>query len=469
MMLRREAIRPIFFVLVFFLIFGCFVKRAMALMTEEEEKKLGKKIVLELVEGRVDVVKDLTFQTFINGIGRPLVSQIGPTTFEFKFYLIKDQDPNAFALPGGYIFMTTGLIALADNEQEVAGVLAHEIAHVAGRHIAQMIERSKRIDWLSMAGMVFAMLAGRGGTGSQAGAAAAMAWGESQKLKYTREMEANADQNGLQYVIKGHYDPNGLISFLNKLARERSAPKIPTYLMTHPDLEDRVSLLETLIQAGEKPSGPFKGTGDFRKIRDKALVEEREPDAAINHFQSLVRTHPQELEGYYGLGLAYQKIGRLDKSLEALQMGLSLDAKDPDMSREVGIASFLSGRTDEAIERLEATQRQGNDLCSLYYLGKGYQEKGNFPKALQAFSRIEKEMPEFTDIHYNLGSVYGRLGERGLSHFHFGSYFKAKGEKNSALLHFATARGLLERGSREWGEVEREIKELSQPKDSKKQ
>lgn len=440
----------------------------MALMTEEEEKKLGKKIVLEQVEGRVEMVKDLTLQTFMNGIGRPLVSQIGPTRFEFTFHLIKDQDPNAFALPGGYIFLTTGLITLAENEQEVAGVLAHEIAHVAGRHIAQLIERSKRIDWLSMAGMVFAMLAGRGGTGGQAGAAMSLAWGESQKLKYTRENEANADQNGLQYVIKGHFDPNGLISFLNKLLKERSAPKIPTYLMTHPALEDRVSLLETLIQAGEKPTGPFRGMGDFGKIRVKALVEEREPDAAINHFQSLIRTHPQDLHGYYGLGLAYQKIGRLDKSLEVLQTGLSLDAKDPDLSREVGIACFLSGRTDEAIERLEATQRQGNDLWSLYYLGKGYQEKGDFPKALQAFLRIEKEMPEFTDVHYNLGSVYGRLGEKGLSHFHFGSYFKTKGEKSSALLHFATARGLLEQGSREREDVEREIKELSQSKDLRK-
>ena len=437
-------------------------------MTEEEEKKLGKKIVLEQLEGKVEMVKDLTLQTFINGIGRSLVSQIAPTTFEFRFYLLKDQDPNAFAIPGGYIFLTTGLIALAENEHEVAGVLGHEIAHVTGRHIAQIIERSKRIDWLSMAGMVVAMLAGGGGTGSQAGAATAMAWGESQKLKYTREMETNADQNGLQNLIKAHYDPNGLIVFLNRLSRERSAPKVPTYLMTHPALEDRVSLLESLLQAGQKPPGPFKRVDDFRKIRAKAFVEEREPDAAINHFQSLLRADPREPYGYYGLGLAYRKIGRLDKSLEVLQAGLSLDSKDPDVLREVGIAYFLSGKPDESIERLEAAQRQGNDFWSLYYLGRGYQEKGDFPKALEAFLKIQKEIPEFTDIEHNLGSVYGRMGGKGLSHFHFARYFKAKGEKNSALLHFGTAQGLLERGSREREEAEREIKELSQSKDPRK-
>ena len=77
-------------------------------------------------------------------------------------------------------------------------------------------------------------------------------------------------------------------------------------------------------------------------------------------------------------------------------------------------------------------------------------------------------MPDFTDIQYNLGSAYGRMGGKGISHFYFGKHFKAKGERNSALLHFKTAQGLLDRGSREREEVEREIKELSQSKDPRK-
>src|SRR3972149_6831609 len=115
---KRLILLRIVSVLILFLVFGSFSKGAWAVMTAEEEKKLGKKIILEL-EGKVEIVKDLTLQTFINGIGRSLISQIGPTPFEFNFYLIKGQDPNAFAIPGGHIFLTTGLLVLADNEHEV--------------------------------------------------------------------------------------------------------------------------------------------------------------------------------------------------------------------------------------------------------------------------------------------------------------------------------------------------------------
>ena len=75
------------------------------------------------------------FKVFVDRVGYSIVREVGPTPFEFRFYVIKAQDPNAFAIPGGYIFVTTGLIVLAENEQEIAGVLGHEISHVTGRHI----------------------------------------------------------------------------------------------------------------------------------------------------------------------------------------------------------------------------------------------------------------------------------------------------------------------------------------------
>ena len=109
-------------------------------MTTEEERKLGKQVLLEL-QKNVSFVTDLNVQTFVEKVGYSILNQVGPTPFEFKFYVINSLDPNAFAIPGGYIFVTTGLIVLADNEQEIAGVLSHEIAHVMHRHIAQLIER----------------------------------------------------------------------------------------------------------------------------------------------------------------------------------------------------------------------------------------------------------------------------------------------------------------------------------------
>jgi len=160
-------------------------------------------------------------------------------------------------------------------------------------------------------------------------------------------------------------------------------------------------------------------------------------------------------------------MGRFDKSMEVLQHAHSLEPKDIDISRELSVVYFLSGKVDQAIETLEATRSTpgaggDDDLVTLYYLGRGYQEKGNFPKALPLLLKVRKEKPEFIDIYYHLGSVYGRMGQKGLSHFYFGKHFRLKGERNNALLHFRTAFEWLERGNPEREEAYQEIKELTE-------
>jgi len=471
MVLRKKFSHWIIPLLILFFLFEGFGRDALALTTEEE-KKLGKRILLEM-EKKVEWVRDLTLQTFLERLGYTLVAQVGPTPFEFKFYLINAPDPNAFAIPGGYIFVTTGLIVLAENEHEVAAVLSHEIAHVTQRHVAQMIERSKRLNIATLAAILAGVLAGGGGAGSEAAVTMATATAEALALKYTREMETDADQNSLHYVIKAGYDPNGMITFLNKIYKSSltSAPKVPAYLSTHPAIESRISFVENLLHSGPMPKGPFKTVGNFKKIQAKAFVEEREPHVAIAHYQSLVESNPKDFEGYYGLGLAYRKMGRLDKSVEAFQKARALAPEDMDTLRELGIVYFLSGKLDQAIENLEAIQSiprtgpdQGGDLLGLYYLGRGYQERGDFAKALPLFLKIQKEAPEFLEVYHNLGSVYGRMGQKGLSHLYFGKYFKLRGERNNALLHFRRAFDLLERGSPESEEAQRQIKELTSPK-----
>ncbi len=458
-----------FLLLICLIVFRSFVNEAGA-MTIEEEKKLGKTVYLE-IERSVEFVKDPTLQGFLERMGHSLVSQLGPTPFEFRFYLIKIPDPNAFAVPGGYIFVTTGLLTLAESEHEVAGVLSHEISHVTERHVAETIERSKRINLATLAAMIAgAVLGGVGGGGEVAGATTmmSMALGEAQLLKYTRENEVDADQNSLQVMLKAGYDPNGLISFLTKMYKVglAASPKIPPYLSTHPVTENRISLLENLIQIRGKPSGPFRSIGNFKRIQMKTFVEEREAHVSVTHFQSMIDTHPQDVNGYYGLGLAYRKMGRLDKATEVFQKGAFLAPSDPDLLNELGITYFLSGKLDLAIGSLEAVSslsRTGSfeDLSSLYYLGRAYQEKGEMAKALPLLLKVKKEMPELSDIDYHLGSIYGRMGQKGLSHLYFGKYFKLRGESNNALNHFRKAAEFLEKGSLEMQEAQREVKELT--------
>ncbi|NWG03369.1 MAG: M48 family metalloprotease [Syntrophaceae bacterium] len=468
--LKEFRFKLISFLILVFLFEG--ILREASALTTEEEKKLGKQILLEM-QGKMVMVRDLTIQKMIERVGYSIVDQVGPTPFEFKFFIINASDPNAFAIPGGYIFITTGLIALAENEQEIAAVLGHEISHVTARHVSQMIERAKRLNIASMVAILAAMVAGGGGAGSQAAATMAMATAEALTLKYTREMEVDADQNGLQVLIKAGYDPNGIITFLNKMIRMSLAlaPKVPSYLSTHPAIEERLSLLENLLQITQRPSGPYRTIPYFKRVQIKAFVEEREPHVAVTHFQSFIDANPKDLDGYYGLGLAYRKMGRLDKSIEALQQAVSLAPHDLDLLRERGIGHFLSGKLDLAMEDLETVRSKGqpgagqdDDLTTLYYLGRTYQERGELSKALPLFLRVKQEAPFFIDVYFNMASCYNRMDRKGLSHFYFGKYFKLKGDQKNATLHFGKAIEALPKGSPEWEEARSEMKELAPKK-----
>jgi len=440
-------------------------------MTIEEEKNLGKKTFLEIM--RTDeVLQDLTLQRFLDRVGGSLLARIGSTPFDFKFFVVKDQDPNAFAIPGGWIFVTTGLLTLAQSENEVAGVLSHEIAHVTSRHIADLIDRSQRFNIASLAAMIAGVLIGGGGKASGAVAQTAMAAQMAFTLKYTREHEREADQKGLHTLVEAGYDPSGLMVFLNKMHRHTliGSAELPAYLRTHPAVEDRISLLENLIRIEPNAGASPHGEGAYAWIRSRAFVEERTPRAAVTHFESMTNKDPKDVRGLFGLGLAYRHMGRLDKAAEILHQAVQLAPEMPPLLIELGVTYFLSGKVDQAIALFERVLAlppvgvQGDDQpVALYYLGRAYKERGEFARALPLLKKVHSQMPEFLEVLHELGSAYGRAGEKGLSHFYFAKYFMVRGDGSNALLHFRKAQELLGQGSPEREEAERETKRLSPP------
>ena len=449
------------------LLYGSLGTNADAL-TMEEERQLGRQVFVE-IERNGGMAKDLTLQDFIDRVGRALAPHVATTPFDLRFYVVTDQNANAFAIPGGYIFTTTGLLVLAESEDEVAGVISHEIAHVTSRHIADLMDRSKRMSLVSLAAMLAGALVG--GPASGTIATGAMAAQQAMSLKYTRDHETEADQNGLHTLIKSGYDPQGLVTFLTKLQKQSlaAAPKIPPYLSTHPGAENRIALLESLIQIEPKPPGPPRLSKDFRWIQARAFLVEREADVAVRYFESMVRTHPEDPVGRVGLGLAYRKMGRFDKSVEALEKARALSPQDLDLSKELGVTYFFSGKLDQAIQTLESSSSvseggaaASNDLLTLYYLGRAYQEKGDLPKALPLLLNVQRARPDFVEVYLHLGSIYRRMDNPGLSHFYFGKHFRFRGDGGNALLHFRTALQWLNQGSPERAEAQREIKELTE-------
>jgi predicted Zn-dependent protease len=313
--------------------------------------------------------------------------------------------------------------------------------------------------------MIAGAIAGGGGKASEAAVSLGMASAESMMLKYTREIETEADHNGIHLMARAGYDPQAMVNFLKRMERysTANAPKFPAYLLDHPTLESRVTLLENILTIEPKPARIFYGAGNYKRIQMRALIEESDPSGAVSHFESILRANPDDLETLFGLGVAFRRAGRLDKSAEILQTAFLANPKDTDLRKELGAVYFLAGKLDQAIETFEPMSQE-SDLMSLYYLGRAYQEKGAFDQALKLYLKVRSEMGDFVDLYFNLGSVYGRMGQKGLSHFAFGKYFELRGDRNTALLHYRTALDFLERGVPEREETQRMLRDLTQTK-----
>jgi predicted Zn-dependent protease len=154
----------------------------------------------------------------VNDVGQKVVAVLPPQPFKYRFYVIKEDGYNAFASPAGHIFVNSGLIEAMESEEELAGVIAHEIAHVSLRHISKKIERSKKIGMATLAGVVAGVLLGSGGAAEAASAVTVgtLAAGQSVALAYSRDDEAEADQVGLEHLNRAGYSAQGLLTVLKK-------------------------------------------------------------------------------------------------------------------------------------------------------------------------------------------------------------------------------------------------------------
>ncbi|MBI5967658.1 MAG: M48 family metalloprotease, partial [Deltaproteobacteria bacterium] len=211
-----------------------------AAMTIQQERELGEKVLQE-VKKRWSIVQEPYVNIYVTRIGKRILQSIEPQPFEYQFYILNTPDINAFAVPGGKVFLNSGLILLVENEDELAGVMAHEIGHVIARHIAKRSEKATKISLAALG----AILAGifLGGQAAGAIATTTVAASETAFLKYSREDEEEADYLGLKFMEQAGYDRRGMITMLKKLRRMQgpAAGDPPPYLLTHPAIEERTS------------------------------------------------------------------------------------------------------------------------------------------------------------------------------------------------------------------------------------
>ena len=237
----------------------------------EREIALGKQMAAE-VDREARLVDDPTITEYVNRLGQNLVRN-SEAKVPFTIKVIDSDDVNAFALPGGFLYVNSGLILKADNEAELAGVMAHEIAHVAARHGTKQATRGELVNYASIP---LIMMGGWAGYAIQQAASIAVPIGF---LKFSRGMEAQADHLGLEYMYKSGYDPVEFVEFFEKLATlEKKKPGLVSKVFSsHPMTNDRIKAAQNEIQEDLQPRPEYVvDTSEFQAVKARLeMIENR--------------------------------------------------------------------------------------------------------------------------------------------------------------------------------------------------
>ena len=221
-----------------------------------DEDTLGRKYAEEVMK-HCKMVTDPAILNRVRGVGRELAklanevevpatygsSQV--TKFNYEFYVVVDKDPNAFSLPGGKVFINTGLIKMVDNDDELAGILAHEVAHSAHHHVARILRQQEKIEkYVALATLVGLMANVRSSDLNNLLMGASMLE-QSQVSGYTIQAEQDADRTAVSYLVKSKYNPLGMVDFMRKLEQMHDAnPTLPLGIyQDHPSPFRRVAVI----------------------------------------------------------------------------------------------------------------------------------------------------------------------------------------------------------------------------------
>jgi predicted Zn-dependent protease len=363
--------------------------------------------------------------------------------FPLNFYIIKNNSLNAFAAPGGHIFVYSGLVEVVDSAHELAAVICHEIGHVSARHLAQRLEQNKKIGLATMAGILAGVLIG--GPVAEALVTGSVAAGIQTQLQYSRKDEQQADQLGFKYMNSATFDPKGMLTTLKKIARESwlGSDKSLPYLMTHPTGPERMSNLDTMLSQ-YMPQGPAQKTTRFTELFPffKTIVRAKCLDSheAERLFKLDLKKGPASPFPHLGLGLIYKERSRYPEAINHLRTALERAPHFIPILTNIGEAYQMNGQNEEAITVLERALEKGEGNSStMFLLGLSYENLEQYEKAIQLLEKLASFKPVKNEVYYHLGISYGRQERLGLAHYNFGLYFKRLGQIQKAQFHFKKA------------------------------
>ncbi len=440
------------------------------------ERRIGEQIMAQIRRDPA-YLADAEANEYINHLGYQLVSVSAARSMDFVFFMVRDPMMNAFALPGGFIGVHSGLVIAAQNESELAGVLAHEIGHVSQRHIARMLGNQKDSMAIQIGALLLAILAARSGSSSSGDLAqAAIMGGQAaaiqQQLNFSREAEREADRVGFVTLVDGGFDGRGLEQFFGRLQQGSRLYEgtAPAYLRTHPltverisDMQNRSRTLRTKQRADSI---------DFQLIRARLRVLQETTVQGwrdqLDYFNSQLknRTAPSEAGAYYGASLAALKLGMNELAYEnARTARRATPASSAILDKLVSETRFAVARNDE--ERKQAIEA-AREVAARYPLSTvavaNYidvlNRAGQHQLAIAVLrdqAAITRSQPAYYAL---LGRSYEALGRKSLQHQAIGEMYALLGVKPAALQQMELARRANDGDFYTMSEIDARVREL---------
>lgn len=436
--------------------------------TIRDELELARKFDL-VIETRFPVVHDTRITGYVQSLVERLVAAMPPQPFPIKTTVVRNGALNAFASAAGHITIFTGLIANFESEDELASVIAHELAHVSERHIAKSIEKSKLVGAGSLLGILAGVLVGSQGGGDGAGALVlgSVAGAKALQLKYTRENEKDADQYGLNYLVDAGFSPAGMTSAFDKIRRLQwlgGGGDVPSYLSTHPGMDDRlVYMQERIARLPEAVRKRSSDNASFERVKLLVQAWYTDPNTARAVFQtSAFSSCPSVL----GEAIALSRLSQIEAAGKRFEDALACNAGDPLWKREYGRFAFEYGDLRTAVNFLqEVVLREPEDLFALFFYARAVAEQGNYAASIPAMERVLKAVPRDAEVLEHLARYQAAAGRAFEAHLNYAKSFAYKRQfgkyefhmqKSESLARSATEQDLLRKARAEISEF-REI------------
>lgn len=386
------------------------------IISPEQEDLLGRAL-LKTLRGQAPLVTDPLLNDYIGNLIFRVASASELSQLNLQWVIINNNEINAFAAPGGIVGVNAGLFLYAESEDELAAVLAHELAHLSQRHFARQLDNNKRNRWSLGAGLLASLaLISTGGLDSgMAALLTTQAANLQSQLAFSRQNEQEADRVGMQTLVMANFDPVAMPRFFERMQKnsEYNGNAPPDYILTHPVTESRIS--DSLNRATSFPQHTKTDVLEFNlmRARIKASVTEDKLEN-VRYFQALLQKeqNPQKIAAHrYGLSRALLKINDYSQAKEALLPLLNADPNRITYAATLAEISMAQGDYAQAKSQLEKPlQISPNSFALQLYLAETNLRLKNPQAAQKQLQGLLKNHSDNSQVWRLLEDAYGAQG-----------------------------------------------------------